>query len=94
MARKSHKPEGPAEEVDHGAEDVEADGDGLDEAPFALPDSSAIDDPYLKEVWDEVLADWPGGHYAGVDPDEDEDEDDEENDDEEGTDTEDEGPKA
>jgi hypothetical protein len=32
---------------------------------FELSDSSGIDDPYLREVWDKVRDSFPGGHYRG-----------------------------
>jgi hypothetical protein len=74
MARKTAQSKGPAQEavevIDDGADDPTLNAPDLNEGDvdverFELPDSSGIDDSYLREVWDEVRESFPGGHYEG-----------------------------
>jgi len=74
MARKTAQSKGPAQEavevIYDGADDPTLNASDLNEGEvdverFELPDSSGIDDPHLRAVWDEVRESFPGGHYKG-----------------------------
>ena len=74
MARKTAQSKGPAQEavevIYDGADDPilnapDLNGGEVDVERFELPDKSEIDDPFLREVWDEVRESFPGGHYKG-----------------------------